>query len=240
MRNIAIGRSLRMVRIRRGLRQQDVAERAGVSASVVARHERGTLSGLTAIERHAAAIGLRADLRLSGKSGELVRLADEEHAAIVELLGDWLRSMHFILEPEASFNEWGERGRLDLLTHDPRSGVTVIVEVKTLLLDLQALLGALNVRERLAETIGRRRGWKVRRVVTVLAVADVAANRAVVRAHRSLFSGFVARRISRAALDQEDRILMWVSPRTLARRSWISGRQRVRKPTASSDRVTTG
>lgn len=52
----------------------------------------------------------------------------------------------------------------------------MIVEVKTQLLDLQDLFGSLNVKERLATTIAERRGWTVRRRVTVLAVASTAAN----------------------------------------------------------------
>lgn len=46
-----------------------------------------------------------------------------------------------------------------------------MVEVKTLLLDLQELLGSLDVRERLVPIIARRRGWIVERRVTLLAVA---------------------------------------------------------------------
>lgn len=187
MRQIPVGRLLRMVRIRRGYRQRDVAVRAGVSSSVIARQERGIIRSLDALERHSAALELRIDVRLSGRSGEVVRLADEEHAAIVELLAGWFRDAGFVVELEAGFSEWGERGRIDLLAFDPASGLLVIVEVKTLLLDLQELLGAVSTRERLATTIGRRRGWEVDRWATVLAVADAASNRSVVaRASRAV------------------------------------------------------
>lgn len=229
MRNVALGRVLRMVRIRRGLRQRDVAERAGVSPSVVARQERGLVRSVRTLERHAAALDLRLDLRLSGRSGELVRLADGEHAAIVELLAGWFRSEGFVVELEASFSEWGERGRIDLLAHDPPTQLLVIVEVKTLLLDLQQLLGATNVRERLASVIAGRRGWRVERVVTLLAVADGATNRAVVRRHPRLFASFAARRLSRRTLAAGDRVIVWVTPERAARGAWISTRQRVRR-----------
>lgn len=218
-----------MVRIRRGLRQDDVAGLAGVSASVVARQERGVIRSLATLESHAGALDLRLDLRLHGRSGELVRLADEEHAAIVELLARWFREAGFVVEVEASFSEWGERGRIDLLACDPVSRLLVIVEVKTLLLDLQGLLGAANVRERLAKDIGRRRGWDVDRTVTVLAVADAPASRAVVRQHPSVFASYSTRRLSRRALSAYDRLLVWVTPARAARAGWIAGKQRVRR-----------
>lgn len=94
-----------MVRIRRGYRQRDVAVRAGVSSSVIARQERGIIRSLDALERHSAALELRIDVRLSGRSGEVVRLADEEHAAIVELLAGWFRDAGFVVELEAGFSE---------------------------------------------------------------------------------------------------------------------------------------
>jgi transcriptional regulator with XRE-family HTH domain len=230
MRNVALGRMLRMVRIRRGMRQGDVAEHAGVSPSVVARQERGVIRSVDTLERHAAELDLRLDIRLSGRAGELVRLADEEHAAIVELLAGWLRDEGFVVELEASFSEWGERGRIDLLACDTRSRLLVIVEVKTLLLDLQQLLGSANVREQLASKIAGRRGWTVDRVVTVLAIADGAVNRSVVRRHPTLFASFAACRLSRRALIAGSRVMVWVTPGRAARGSWIAGKQRVRRP----------
>ena len=182
------------------------------------------------LERHAAALDLRLHLRLDGRSGELVRLADEEHAVIVELLATWFSASGFAVEIEASFSEWGERGRIDLLAFDAPRRTIVIVEVKTLLLDLQDLLGATSVRERLAPTIARRRGWIVDRVVTMLALADVPATRAIVRRHPSAFASFAVRRLGRRAVAANDRILVWVSPARAARPAWIAGRQRVRSP----------
>lgn len=217
-----------MVRIHREWRQCDVASRARVSASVIARHERGVINSLTMLERHAAALELRVELRLLGRSGQLVRLADEEHAAIVEALADWLRRAGFEVEAEASFSEWGERGRIDLLAYDPRTRTVVIVEVKTLLLDLQQLLGSLNVRERLVSSIAARRGWTVERRITMLAVAGTAANRKVVRTHAALFQPFTVRRLGQPGIDAAGRVLVWVTPQRTARRTWVAGRERVR------------
>lgn len=232
MQHIAVGRLLRMVRIRRESRQSDVAERARVSASVVARHERGMLNSLAMLERHASALDLRLDLRLVGRTGQLVRLADEEHAAIAEAIAGWLRRSGLEVEAEASFSEWGERGRIDLLAYDPHTGTVVIVEVKTLLLDLQELLGSMDVRERLVAVIARRRGWSVARRVTMLAVAASAANRTVVRSHPALFQPFTVRRLGKPGFDVAGRILVWITPERAFRHVWAAGRERVRPRSA--------
>jgi hypothetical protein len=183
---------------------------------------------LAAVERHASVFGLRVDIRLIGRAGQLVRVADEEHAAIVEAVAAWFRSEGFETEAEASFSEWGERGRIDLLAFDPLTGTVVIVEVKTALLDLQELFGGINVKERLAVSVAERRGWVVRRRVTALAVADSSANREIVRRHPTLFGAFAVKRLSRAALNAEQRVLSWVSHGEASRPPWLAGRQRVR------------
>jgi transcriptional regulator with XRE-family HTH domain len=228
---VAIGRLLRMVRIRRGWRQCDVAVKARLSPAVIGRHENGAVGSLAALERHAAVFGLRPELRLLGRSGQLARLADEEHAAMVEVTAAWFRAAGFAAETEASFSEWGERGRIDLLAFDAPTATLVIVEVKTQLLDLQNLFGALNVKERLVPNIAERRGWPVRRRVTVLSVAATVANREIVRTHPALFATFRTVRLTRTALQAgaSDRMLNWITPERAARSSWMAGRQRVRR-----------
>lgn len=231
MRSIALGRMLRMMRIRRGWRQCDVAARANLSPAAVGRHENGLFLTLRAIERHAAALGARLDLRLIGRGGELARLTDEEHAAIVESTAAWFATAGFETVTEASFSKWGERGRIDLLALHPRTRTVVMVEVKTQLLDLQDLFGGLDVKERLTEGIARERGWMVERQVSVLAVAATAANNRIVRSHPALFGAWPARRRSVASLGLPDRrILWWVRPEAAGRqRGWLAGRQRIRR-----------
>jgi transcriptional regulator with XRE-family HTH domain len=226
---VVIGRMLRMLRIRSRWRQSDVSQKAGISSTVVGRHENGVIGSLGALEKHAAVFALRIDVRLVGRAGQLVRLADEEHARIVESIAAWFRSHGYLTETEASFSEWGERGRIDLLAYDPATRTLVIVEVKTQLLDLQDLFGSLNVKERLASTIAGRRGWAVSRRVTLLAAADTAANRTVVREHPALFAQFPRTRLSAAAIRGGGvRLLHWVAPHATGRQGWLAGRQRVR------------
>ena len=235
MHMISSGRMLRMLRLRREWRQQDVAGRAGLSRAAVGRHENGIIGSVDAVERHASVFGLRLELRLVGRGGQLLWLADEEHAAIVERLARWLSDEGWMVEPEASFSEWGERGRIDLLAHEPRAGTLAIVEVKTALLDLQDLFGRLDVKKRLAGAVARRRGWTVRRRVVLLAVADTHGNRATVAGHRSSFASFAPRRLTRSAFEGSSaRVLTWIPARQASRRAWLAGRQRVRRRIGSS------
>lgn len=233
---IAMGRLLRMLRLRRDWRQSDVAEKAGISSSAVGRHESGVIGALSILERHAAVFGLRVDVRVIGRAGSLIRLGDEEHARIVETVAAWFREHGFLTETEASFSEWGERGRIDLLAYHPATETLVIVEVKTQLLDLQDLFGSLSVKERLAATIAERRGWKVGRCVTVLGVANTAANRTVIREHPSLFADFGSRRLTIAGLRLGRRIIHWVRPDGGAG-PWLAGRQRVSRQRAGRQRA---
>ena len=224
-----------MLRIRKDWRQSDVAAKAGISSSAVGRHENGIIGSLPIFEKHAAVFGLRIDVRVLGRAGSLVRLADEEHARIVELVAAWFRERGFLTETEASFSEWGERGRIDRLAFDPPTRLLVIVEVKTQLLDLQDLFGSLNVKERLARTIAERRGWAAVRLVAVLAVASTVANRQVVRDHPSLFAAFTARRLTIGGLRSEGRVIHWVNAE-VGHGSWLAGRQRVSRKLAVNSR----
>jgi transcriptional regulator with XRE-family HTH domain len=232
MDSIAIGRLLALVRLRQGRRQSDLSKAARLSAAAVGRHEHGQLRSIAGLRRHAGALGLRLDLRLTGRGGELERLADDEHAAIVEVVAQLLRGLGHEVVPEATYNEWGERGRFDLLAYLAESATLDVVEVKGELTDIQEMLGALNAKERLAPGVARRRGWPVRRVRVLLAVAATSRNRHTVAAHPSLFAAFEQHQLSERWLrpTATNRLLLWVPPGRAARTHWVAGRRRVRLP----------
>jgi transcriptional regulator with XRE-family HTH domain len=230
MDTLRLGRMLRMVRLRRNWRQVDVAARAHLSAAAVGRHENGRVLSLRALESHAAVFGLRLELRLLGRAGDIGRLADEDHAALIEWLAAWLRARGFLVELEASFSEWGERGRVDLLAFHPHSGTLLLVEVKTRLIDLQELIGGIGVKERLAATLARRRGWTANKVAVLLAIADGIANRAVVRAHPESFADWPPRPLSLRTVTRAGRSLSWIPAQRAGRETWLATSQRVRWP----------
>lgn len=240
MREQVMGRVLRMARLRRNLRQSDVAAAAGLDRSTVTRIERGQIGRfhLHVVQAHAAALDLRAELTLTGRGGEVPRLLDEEHAAIVESLAAALQGKGWICRPEVSFNEYGDRGRVDLLAHRGGAGALLIVEAKTELVDLQDLFGALDAKQRLARQLGRHEGWEVTHASVLLAVASTPANRSIVRAHPALFSGYACRGQELSAWlagpDRAVRALTWVSAARAGRDRWLAGRHRVSRPAAGT------
>lgn len=235
MRDVAIGRLFRMTRFRRGWTQAELSRRAGVSTAVIGRIESGQASRyrLSIVQRHGDALGLRVEIHVTGRGGDAARLLDEEHAAIVEHVASVLRSAGWTVEPEVSFNHYGDRGRIDLLAFHPASGTLLIVEVKTEIADLQELFGSLDVRERLAPRLAAARGWAVERVATLLAVADVERNRRTIRDHRTLFEGFErhgmrVRAWLRRPRPRRSSLLLYVAASVTSRETWLATKQRVR------------
>lgn len=233
MRDLETGRLFRMLRIRRGWRLRDVADRSGLSPATIGRIELGSIASVSVIRAHAAALDIRVEWRVVGRGADVARLLDEEHAAIVETMAASLAGAGagWQAEAESSYSEYGERGRIDLLAFDPVAKVLAVVEVKTELADLQELFGSLSVKARLAPGLGRRNGWHALRVVTVLLVAATAANRSIVGAHPALFSPFERRwlRAGRMPTLEGDRLLVWIPASAAGRRSWLAGRRRVRR-----------
>jgi len=89
--------------------------------------------------------------------------------------------------PEVSFSVFGERGVIDWLGWHEPSGSLLVIELKTALVDVQALLGTIDRYERLAPGIARERGWAARNVSVWLLFDDVPRNRRAVTRHRLLF-----------------------------------------------------
>lgn len=188
--------------------------------------------------RHAEALDLRLDLVVRGDTAPGLR--DDEHAAVVDHIKRRLERNGWNVIAEASFSEYGERGRVDLLAWHPETGMLVIVEVKTVLIDVQDLLGALDIKERLAGKIAAQRGWRPRDVSVMLVVTDTDASRGQVARLPALFASFTTRGAQVAAWIgnplHSTRLLHYVSANTVGRTSWQNGRQRVRRPRADATR----
>jgi transcriptional regulator with XRE-family HTH domain len=233
MRDDVVGRLFRMARIRRGWRQEDVAARSQLDRSSIARIEAGETERfhLASLRRHAAALGFRLEIALTGRGGAAAHLLDEEHAAIVEYLASVLTRLRWSVEVEASYSEFGERGRIDILAHHPGIGELLVVEVKTELVDLQHLFGSLSVKARLARRIAADRFEPVRSVSVMVCVADTTAARAAVAAHETLFRGYALRGQTVTAWLEHPRagtrLLWFVSAARAGRSSWIAGRRRI-------------
>lgn len=184
---LRFGRAVRAVRVRRGWRQEDLAREAGVSRSVVGRIERGRRAGLTvvALDAVATALGGSLDLALRWHGVELDRLLDASHARLVELAVRLLRASGWEVAVEVTFSRYGERGSIDVLAFHPRFRVLLVVEVKSVIPDMQALLAGLDRKLRLAPELALARGWHAERAVGLLVAWGTRTNRRRVEAHEA-------------------------------------------------------
>jgi transcriptional regulator with XRE-family HTH domain len=175
-----IGAALRVLRTRRGKRQQDVATEAGVPRRSVIRIESGLL-GLEPVQRVravAAANGAWLDIRVRSAGGDVDRLLNAGHAAMQEIVTRRLLAAGWQVWPEASFSIYGERGVIDILAWHVGRRAVLIVELKTALVDVGDLLATMDRRLRLAQRIAGDRGLSPVAVAGAwVAVRDTATNR---------------------------------------------------------------
>jgi transcriptional regulator with XRE-family HTH domain len=207
---IRLGRQYRMLRMRRRLRQDDVSERAEVSRSEVGRAERGEADRLrlSTLHRIATALGARLEIRLTWNGEALDRLLDAGHAALVEAIVARLKIAGWECAVELSFSVWGERGSVDVLAFDPVSRTVLVVEVKSVVPDVQAMLMTLDRKARLAPELARQRGWNAVGVGRLLVIGESRTSRRRVEAHQAIFDaalparGIAVRQWLRAPIGQ--------------------------------------
>lgn len=190
MDSVRVGRVLRALRIRRGWRQVDLAKRAVVSQSLIARVERGGADRLTAatLEAIVSALGARLIVRVDWNGEAADRLLDADHAALVESVIAELRQHGWEALPEVSFAINGERGSIDILAWHSPTATLLIVEVKSVVPDVQATLHTFDRKMRLADRIGRERGWRAGRIAVLLVVGESSTARRRIEAHASTFA----------------------------------------------------
>ena len=143
---VRLGSALRALRRHRGWTQATVARRARVSQAAVSRAERGAAMALTGrtLKAIAEALGARYDPRITWQGEGLDRLLDAAHAGLVDQVVAMLRAHGWQVVPEATFNVYGERGSIDILAFHPGSGSLLIVEVKSVVPDMQSLLAGVE------------------------------------------------------------------------------------------------
>jgi transcriptional regulator with XRE-family HTH domain len=205
MNDLAVGRALRAIRIRKRWRQEDLAAAARTSRWTVARVENGRIDELAVarLRRIVDALGARLDLVLRWQGADLDRLLNARHSALhgaVLRLFDDLEG--WTLTPEVSFSIYGERGIIDILAWHAPSRTLLIIELKTEIVDVSEVLGTFDRKRRLALKVAAERGWVADHVGAWLAVAEGRTNRRRFADHASVF---------RAALpDDGVRLNQWL------------------------------
>lgn len=187
---VRFGRGIRALRLRRRWRQEDLAAESGVSRSVVARIEVGQSVAIPIgkIEMVASAVGARTDLRLNWNGEALDRLLDAAHAGLVEAAAAKLRALGWDVAAEVTFWIRGERGSVDLLGWHPAMRIVLVIEVKSVVPDIQAMLASLDRKARLAIEIGRGRGWSPIAAGRLLVIGESRTSRRRIELHATTFA----------------------------------------------------
>jgi transcriptional regulator with XRE-family HTH domain len=185
MNDATVGRSIRILRLRLGWRQQDLAEKAGVSQGLVSLVERGRLDAVTIrkLRRVLGALDAETLFDVRWRGGLLDRLLDERHATLVGKVATVLSRFGWQVVPELTYSVFGERGSIDLVAWHATSRTLLVVEVKTELASIEATLRKLDEKVRLAPSlVNERFGWRPGPVARLLVLpADRTQRRRVAR-----------------------------------------------------------
>jgi transcriptional regulator with XRE-family HTH domain len=193
---VRIGRALRAIRLRSELRQVDVALRAKVSRAFVSKVECGRAQGsdLRKIESICRVLGADLDIRIRWRGEGLDRLLDEAHSRLVARLVKRLTSLGWECAVEVSFNEFGERGSIDVLAWHPGTRALLVIEVKSVVPDVQATIFGVDRKARLGSKVAMARGWEAMSTSRLLVIRDTSASRRRVEDVASVFdAAFPAR-----------------------------------------------
>ena len=186
---VRLGLSIRALRRRLGWTQRQLGERVRMSASEISRIERGAPHRvpIRTLERILEALGARLYLRVLWRGEELDRLLDHHHALIVERMLPLLALHGWTTIPEATFQVSRERGSIDILAWHQASGTLLVIEVKSVVPDVQATLGGLDRKARIAPNLARERGWAVLHTSRLLVLPDDRTARRRIQAFGATF-----------------------------------------------------
>lgn len=192
MDDVRLGNTLRVIRIRKRLRQSDVARRARTKRQVVGRIEAG-MAGRYPVDTTRAmakALGARLETTLRYQGAEIGRVANEAHAELHESFAAYLESLDgWTWLGEVTFSHYGERGIIDILAWHAETRSLLIIELKTELVDPQELVAVMHRRVRLGRQIAAREGWEPASVSAWVVVRDTSTERRRARSHSRLLRG---------------------------------------------------
>jgi len=187
-----VGRICRALRRRRGWTQADLALRAGCHQTTVSRIERGHVANLRLADLRTvfAALDASFDGIVGWRAGDLDRLLDDRHARTIEAIAMLLREWGWLVIPEASYSEWGERGSIDILAARADVRAVAVFEIKTEIASVEETIRKHDQKSRLAFSglAQRRLGWSPVWVGRILVVPEDATIRRVIARHEATFT----------------------------------------------------
>jgi transcriptional regulator with XRE-family HTH domain len=179
---VRLGLAIRALRRRQHWTQRQLGDRCDMSSSEISRLERGgaRTRPLGSSERVLEALGARLLVRVLWQGEELDRLLDRGHASLVDVMLRELDGGGWVAIPEATFHVYGERGSIDILAWHRVTRVLLVIEIKSVVPDVQATLAGLDRKARLAPRIVEDRGWRAMHVARLLVLpADRTSRRRV-------------------------------------------------------------
>ncbi len=140
------------------------------------------------LDRIAGALDARVSVRLLWRGEALDRLLDAAHAELVDRVLGLLDGLGWRVMPEATFNHFGERGSIDVLGWHPGTGSVLVIEVKSVVPDLQAMLSGVDRKARIAPLVARDLGWEAGRVSRVIVLPEHRTTRRRIATHGATFA----------------------------------------------------
>jgi transcriptional regulator with XRE-family HTH domain len=198
MEDIRIGRILRALRRRRGWTQRELASRSGLSQQTISLIERGhgsRLSGAT-MRQVFGALDARWDPTVTWRGGDLDRVLDADHAAIVDEVVRRLTAMRWDVRVEVAYAHYGERGSIDVFAARPELHAVVNVEVKSDLTAIESTLRKADEKDRIVRGyLARERfGFSPRSVGRLLVLPASNTSRRRVRGSSATFAAAFPKR----------------------------------------------
>jgi transcriptional regulator with XRE-family HTH domain len=169
--------------------QTQLASMIRVSRATIGRIERGHADEVTlrTLALAAAALGSTLNVRVLWHGEGLDRLLDSAHADLTDAVLRILVDSDWDVATEVSFNVRGDRGVIDILAFHRASGSLLVIEIKSVVPDIGAMLGTLDRKVRLAPGIARDRGWQAHSVSRLLVLPDDRTARRRIAQHASIF-----------------------------------------------------
>jgi transcriptional regulator with XRE-family HTH domain len=188
--DVRLGEMLRALRRKQKLTQDQVAAAVGASRRSVGRIERGRVADLSVglVRDVFEACDARLYLNAWWNGVALDRLLDERHAGITERAIPWLHELGWLTALEVTFNEYGDRGSIDILAAHEATHSALIGEVKGSIGSTEETNRILDMKVRVAPNLVERRfGWRPATVSRLLILPNDASVRRVVNRHGETF-----------------------------------------------------
>ena len=182
-----VGRAIRDIRRLIGWPQRDLGCRVGQTQGWVSRVENGRIDDLTfdSAERLLGALGARLVVSVDAPYlGDRRRQLEPAHSHMSAHVARHLSRLGWLVATEVEIGGNRSRGWIDILAYHPEAGVLLVIELKTEIHDLGAIVRHATWYEREAWQAARRHGWRPRMANSCLLLLATEANDDRARANR--------------------------------------------------------